>query len=59
MWQIEGLKREKKALHWSLMILLPEVEAVPVIPSGLADCAASCLVCLLAVEDLQEKGKPD
>lgn len=55
MWRIEVFKREKRALRWSLMILLPKVEAAPVIPSELADCS----VCLLAVEDLQEKGKPD
>lgn len=55
MWRIEVFKREKRALRWSLMILLPKVEAAPVIPSELADCS----VCLLAVEDLQEKGKRD
>lgn len=39
MWQSEVFKREKKALSWSLMILLPKVEAGPVVPSGLADFA--------------------
>lgn len=52
-------KREKKALLWSLMILLPKVEAIPVTPGGLTDCAADCSVCLLPVEGLWEKGKPD